>query len=222
MKKFQNKKNIKKNKNVKSVEEEKKFQDARNLRIAASVWKNKKKPKTLSGWQKLKWPGSSKQKKQILLKNKPSFLYSSYWFGKFINKLMQRGRKAKTEKIVFLVFKKFKMKYHKNALKIFFSALVKNRPLLWFAPVRIGRQIKKVPIPLSPRKQLIMSLHWFAYAVRLIRFQSGNIATEIVLYKQLEDILNKEESLLTKRRIDHVKELVENRVNLNFRYKIKK
>ena len=135
---------------------------------------------------------------------------------------MQRGRKAIIEKIVLCVFKNFKVKHHKNALKIFFSALTKNRPILWFAPIRIGRQIKKVPIPLSPRKQLIMSLKWFTHAAKLVRYRAGNISTENVLNKQLEEILKKEKTILTIRRTDHLKELLENRVNLYFRQIIKK
>ena len=71
---------------------------------------------------------------------------------------MQRGRKNSVKKIVLNVFKKFKMEYHKDALKIIFFALVKNRPILGFVPIRISREIKKIPFPLSPRRQLIISL----------------------------------------------------------------
>ena len=60
--------------------------------------------------------------------------------------------------IVLSVFKKIKIQYQKDPLKILFFALVKNRPILGFAPIRISREIKKVPLPLSPRRQLIVSL----------------------------------------------------------------
>jgi hypothetical protein len=40
---------------------------------------------------------------------------------------------------------------------------------------------------------------------------------EDVLYAQLKSFMNKEKTILTRRRIDHIKELIENRVNLHHR-----
>lgn len=132
---------------------------------------------------------------------------------------MQRGRKAAAEKIVFRAFHKIKMEFHKNAWKILYLALIKNRPLLGFAPIRLGREIKQIPIPLSARRQLVISMKWFITAVKLIRYDSGKISIEDVLYAQLKAFMNKERTILTRRRIDHVKELIENRVNLHHRWK---
>lgn len=132
---------------------------------------------------------------------------------------MQRGRKAAAEKIVFRAFNKIKMEYHKNAWKILYLALIKNRPLLGFAPIRLGREIKQIPIPLSARRQLVISLKWFITALKLIRYDSGKVSIEDVLYAQLKSFMNKEKTLLTRRRMDHVKELIENRVNLHHRWK---
>ena len=135
---------------------------------------------------------------------------------------MQRGRKVSVEKIVLNVFKKIKIRYHKDALKILFFALVKNRPILGFVPIRISREVKKIPFPLAPRRQLIVSLSWFIIALKLIRYRAKNISIEDVLYTQLKAVMHKEKNLLTNRRINHIKELIQNRVNLNFRNKLKK
>jgi ribosomal protein S7 len=77
---------------------------------------------------------------------------------KFTNKFMQRGRKASVEKIAFRVFTKIRKKYHKDALKILFFSLIKTRPLLGFVTIRLSREMKQIPFPLSPRRQLIISL----------------------------------------------------------------
>ena len=53
--------------------------------------------------------------------------------------------------------------------------------------------------------------------MKLVRYDSGKISMEDVLYAQLKAILNKEKTILTRRRIDHIKELIENRVNLHHR-----
>lgn len=163
-----------------------------------------------------------KKKKKSYLKIKPGVFSQSYWFAKFVNKLMQRGRKTAVENIVLNVFKKIKIQYHKDALKVLFFALVKNRPILGFVPIRISREVKKIPFPLAPRRQLIISLTWFIIALKLMRYRSKNISIEDVLYTQFKAVLRKEKNLLTNRRINHIKELIENRVNLNFRTKLKK
>lgn len=62
------------------------------------------------------------------------------------------------ERIAAKAFIRFRMQYQKDALKTIFLALVKNRPLLGFVPIRISREIKKIPFPLTPRRQLIISL----------------------------------------------------------------
>lgn len=163
-----------------------------------------------------------KKKKKSYLKIKPEAFSQSYWFTKFLNKLMQRGRKSSVENIVLRVFKKIKIEFHKDALKILFFALVKNRPILGFVPIRISREIKKIPFPLSPRRQLIISLTWFIIALKLMRYRSKTISIEDVLYTQLKVVMYKEKNLLTNRRMTHIKELIENRLNLNFRSKLKK
>ena len=160
-----------------------------------------------------------KWKRKLFLKNKPNIFSQTYWSVKFINKIMQKGRKAAAEKIVFRAFNRIKIEFHKNAWKILYLALIKNRPLLGFAPIRLGREIKQIPIPLSARRQLVISLKWFTTAMKLVRYDSGKISMEDVLYAQLKAFLNKEKTILTRRRIDHVKELIENRVNLHHRWK---
>lgn len=160
-----------------------------------------------------------KWKRKLFLKNKPNIFSQTYWSVKFINKIMQKGRKAAAEKIVFSAFNRIKIDFHKNAWKILYLALIKNRPLLGFAPIRLGREIKQIPIPLSARRQLVISLKWFTTAMKLVRYDSGKISMEDVLYAQLKAILNKEKTILTRRRIDHIKELIENRVNLHHRWK---
>lgn len=88
-----------------------------------------------------------KWKRKLYLKTKPNIFSKTYWSVKFINKLMQRGRKAAAEKIVFRAFNKIKIEFHKNAWKILYLALIKNRPLLGFAPIRLGEKSNKYLFP---------------------------------------------------------------------------
>ena len=74
----------------------------------------------------------------------------------------------------------------------------KNRPLLSFASIRRGREIKEVPIPLSARRQLVISLDLFVHAVKLERVNESQLSMEKVLYTQFETLLQNKKTLLTK------------------------
>ena len=161
------------------------------------------------------------KKKSKLLKTKSPFS-DSYWNFTLVTKLVQKGKKDSVIETVWRTLSKIKIQSHKDPLKIIFFILVKNRPILGFAPIRISREVKKVPLPLSPRRQLIVSLTWFITALKLTRYRSKNIPIEDVLYMQLKAALYKEKTLLTNRRLNHIKELIENRVNLHFRWKLQK
>lgn len=54
-------------------------------------------------------------------------------------------------------------------------------------------------------------------ALKLIRSESKIINLREILYNQLKAVLYKEKTILTQRRMDHIQELVENRVNLHHR-----
>jgi ribosomal protein S7 len=89
---------------------------------------------------------------------KPDFLYQSYWMTKFLNKFMKSGKKYIVEKTTFNAFKNIKKKTRQNNLYLFLAILIKFRPLLGFISKRFGKQFKKIPVPLYPRRQTIISL----------------------------------------------------------------
>ena len=109
---------------------------------------------------------------------------------------MQRGRHASVQKIILNVFTKIKIKYRLNALNILFLFLNKNRPLLSLADMRLGRQIKEIPIPLSARRQLIIALDLFVHAVKREFVNDGNLPMEKIFYTQLETILQNKKTLV--------------------------
>jgi ribosomal protein S7 len=77
---------------------------------------------------------------------------------KFINKFMKAGKKQIVEETVFRAFKKIKMKTGINTFNLFLNLLIRFRPFLGFISKRFGRQFKKIPVPLYPRRQTIVSL----------------------------------------------------------------
>ena len=71
---------------------------------------------------------------------------------------MKSGKKSVVEKEVFMAFKQTKKETNLRTFYLFLAILLKFRPLLGFILKRFGRQFKKIPVPLYPRRQMIISL----------------------------------------------------------------
>ena len=71
---------------------------------------------------------------------------------------MKDGKKAVIEKLTFDAFKEIKKKTKRKTLDLFLHLLLKFRPLLGFISKRFGKQFKKIPVPLYPRRQIIVSI----------------------------------------------------------------
>lgn len=77
---------------------------------------------------------------------------------KFINKFMKAGKKSIVEKKVLQAFKTIKKKTGRHTFYLFINLLIKFRPFLGFVSKRLGKEFKKAPVPLYPRRQTIVSL----------------------------------------------------------------
>jgi ribosomal protein S7 len=71
---------------------------------------------------------------------------------------MRSGKKQTVEKIVMKTCHELKFKTKKAFINTFFSLLMKVRPLLGLVSKRFGKQFKKIPVPLYPRRQTIIAL----------------------------------------------------------------
>jgi ribosomal protein S7 len=71
---------------------------------------------------------------------------------------MRSGKKQTVEKVVMKTCQELKLKTRKKFLYTFFSLLLKVRPLLGLVSKRFGKQFKKIPVPLYPRRQTILAL----------------------------------------------------------------
>lgn len=63
----------------------------------------------------------------------------------------------------------------------------------------------------------MISLSWFVLALKVLRVEARTVPLQEIFYQQLKDVLYKKETILSQRRIAHMQDLVENRVNLNHR-----
>ena len=160
-----------------------------------------------------------KQKRRIRkdykLISKRDSLYNSYWMEKFINKFMKAGKKNIVEKTVLQAFKKIKKQTGRNTFYLFIDLLIKFRPFLGFISKRLGKEFKKVPVPLYPRRQTIISLKWLTTSILVSRYRSF----ELRLVHEFLDLNAKKKTALSKRYADYLSEVHTNRLNTRYRWK---
>ena len=147
--------------------------------------------------------------------HKPDFLHRSYWMAKFVNRFMRNGNKAVLEKHIFNAFKEIKKKTKRQTLPFFLDLLLKFRPLLGFISKRFGKQFKKIPVPLYPRRQMVVVVKWLVTAIKVT---AGRLFPTRLLPEFLDFHLGKK-TLLAKRYTDHLVEINANRLHHRYRWK---
>lgn len=75
-----------------------------------------------------------------------------------MNKFMLDGKKHLVEKVTSETFMDLKSKTGTKPLPIFLGIIIKFRPLLDLSSKRQGKQMRKIPGPLLPRRQAIVAL----------------------------------------------------------------
>jgi small subunit ribosomal protein S7 len=148
-------------------------------------------------------------------------LYKSYWYSKFLNKLMLDGKKHAIEKTISQLFYKFKLKYRATPITLLFVSIIRLKPLIGIIPKRLGKLWKSVPYPLQPRRQLVIALKWL---VSHIKLEKGyNLRTRVistfasVFRRKSKNKRAKPNELLKKKKV-HYFQVVTDRINTRFRW----
>lgn len=91
----------------------------------------------------------------------PDPLYKSYVVAKFINCIMQHGKKSLARRIVYNAIEKFSKKVNAEApLAAFEEALENARPSLEVKSRRIGGATYQVPIEIPQDRRTSMAMKW--------------------------------------------------------------
>lgn len=105
------------------------------------------------------------------IKNKkelsPDPIYNSSKVTKFINYVMERGKKEAARKIVYRAFALIKEKQKvENSMEIFDAALKNVTPLMEVRSRRVGGANYQVPIEVRSERRLSLSFRWLIAAAR--------------------------------------------------------
>jgi len=149
-------------------------------------------------------------------------LYKSYWYSKFLNKLMLNGKKHVIEKIMSHVWYNFKLKYNAKPIVILFVSIIRLKPLLGTITKRVGKIWKSVPVPLEPRRQLVIALKWLVSQIKVepeLSLRARIIRTLTGLLQKKSRKKRARKSDLLRKKALHYSSLVRDRVNTRYRWR---
>jgi len=149
------------------------------------------------------------EKREII----PDPKYHSVLVAKFINIIMERGKRAVAERIVYRSFDIMAQKTGKTSMEVFQKSLDNARPLLEVKPRRIGGATYQVPIDVKPDRGLSIAMRWMR---NFARTKKGK-PMEIKLSDEILDAY-KGEGLAIKKRDDTHKMAEANKAFAHYRW----
>ncbi len=90
----------------------------------------------------------------------PDPKYNSKLLSKFINVMMEDGKKATAETIIYDAFDIMKEKTGNDPLKVFKTAIDNVKPVLEVKPRRVGGATYQVPIEIRPQRRAALAFRW--------------------------------------------------------------
>lgn len=96
------------------------------------------------------------EKREIL----PDPKYNSKIVSKFINALMESGKKFTAEKSCYGAFDILKKKTGSDPLKVFKTALENVKPVLEVKPRRVGGATYQVPVEIRAHRRTALAFRW--------------------------------------------------------------
>jgi small subunit ribosomal protein S7 len=92
--------------------------------------------------------------------------YNSELVTKFINKVMQRGKKGTAERIVYGAFELIAERTGRNPVEVFEAALQNATPVLEVKPRRVGGATYQVPVQIEGGRRLSLAFRWLLQSAR--------------------------------------------------------
>ena len=124
-------------------------------------------------------------------------IFGSQKLSKFMNIIMESGKKAVAEKIVYGALDIASTKSKKDAIEIFTQALEAVKPIVELKSRRVGGANYQIPIEVAPERQVALAMRWLRDAARKRGEKSMDIRLANEMLEALEgrgeDIKKREE-----------------------------
>ncbi|BBN88929.1 30S ribosomal protein S7 [Azospira sp. I09] len=96
----------------------------------------------------------------------PDPKFGSVDVSKFVNAVMQSGKKSVAERIVYGAFEQISSKSGKDPLEVFASAIANVRPMVEVKSRRVGGANYQVPVEVRPARRMALAMRWLREAAR--------------------------------------------------------
>ncbi|MSQ33871.1 MAG: 30S ribosomal protein S7 [Dehalococcoidia bacterium] len=112
----------------------------------------------------------------------PDPKYNSVALARFINKVMQRGKKSVAQKIVYQALEEAERQERRPGLDIFEQAMRNCTPLLEVKPRRVGGATYQVPVEIRSERRNTLAMRWLLQSARAHKGQPMHrrLAAELV------------------------------------------
>lgn len=132
---------------------------------------------------------------------------------KFANFLMKQGCKITAIKIINTVFHLLEKDFNTKAGFVFIHALESIKPLFEVRTKKIGGSVFKIPIIIQPHRQNTLAIKWLLETAKL----RNEKTTALKIYHEILNI-NKNQSIITKKRDEQHKLANNNRAFMHYKW----
>ena len=116
----------------------------------------------------------------------PDAKYGEVIVSRFVNRLMNDGKKSVVEKAIYQSFSDLEEKIKKNPIEIFKEALDNITPRIEVRSRRIGGATYQIPVEVSSRRGSALALKWLKIAIENINGKDLSTKVTSVILESLE------------------------------------
>jgi len=117
----------------------------------------------------------------------PDEKYNEEIVSRFVNRLMNDGKKSVVEKAIYQAFEDLEKKLKKNPVDIFKEALEVITPKIEVRSRRIGGATYQIPVEVSARRGSALALKWLKTSIENIKGKKLSNKVVVVILESLEN-----------------------------------
>ncbi|MDP4162352.1 MAG: 30S ribosomal protein S7 [Bacillota bacterium] len=129
----------------------------------------------------------------------PDPLYNSKLVTRLINKMMEDGKRGKSQAILYSAFETIRERSGKEPMEVFDAALKNIMPVLEVRARRVGGANYQVPVEVRPDRRTTLGLRWLVSYAR----KRGEKTMEARLANEIMDAANNTGAAVKKREDTH-------------------
>ncbi len=104
----------------------------------------------------------SAEKREVI----PDAKFGDTVLAKFINSIMEQGKKGVSERIVYGALERIAKKINTDALKVFHDAIENVKPTVEVRSRRVGGATYQVPVEVRPERRQALAFRWLVSNAR--------------------------------------------------------